>query len=55
MLEMKCKQCGKELTAKNESAMIKATKAHFKTEHALLPVSDAMIEDSVKKNAKTVR
>ena len=55
MLQMKCKQCGESMTAKDQNAMVKAVKAHFKKEHTFLPVSDSMIEAAVKKDAKTVK
>ena len=55
MLEMKCKQCGESLKAKDSSAMFKAAKAHFKKEHGLFPVSDAQIKAAVQQNAKQVK
>ena len=55
MLQMKCKQCSESMTAKDQNAMIKAAKAHFKKEHSFLPVSDAQIEAAVKNDAKTVK
>ena len=55
MREMKCKQCSETVTAKDDKALVKAAKAHFKKEHSLLPVTDAQIEATVKANAKTVK
>ena len=55
MREMKCKQCGETVTAKDDKALVKAAKAHFKKEHPLLPVTDAQIAEVVKKDAKTVK
>ena len=52
---MKCKQCSETVAAKDEQALIKAVKAHFKKEHSFLPVSDGMIEAAVKKDAKKVK
>ena len=55
MREMTCKQCGATVTAKNDKALANAVKAHFREKHVLLPVTDAVIADTVKKNAKTVK
>ena len=55
MRELKCKRCDETVTAKDDKELIKMVKAHFKKEHSLLPVTDAMIADNVKKNAKTVK
>ena len=55
MREIKCKQCGDKVTAKDDAALIKAVKAHFNKEHFLLPVTDAKIAAVVKKDAKTVK
>ena len=55
MREMVCKQCGETVTAKDDKALVRAAKAHFKKKHFLLPVTDAEIADTVKKSAKTVK
>ena len=55
MLEMKCKQCGETVTAKDEKALITAVKAHFKKQHPFLPVTDERIEAAVKQDAKPVK
>ena len=55
MREIKCKQCGEMVTAKDDKELFKIVKAHFKKEHFLLPATDAMLKDNEKKNAKTVK
>ena len=55
MREMTCRQCGATVTAKDDKALVNAVKAHFRKKHSLLPVTDAVIADTVKKDAKTVK
>jgi len=55
MLEMTCKICDETIQAKDEAALIKSAKAHFKTKHRFLPVSDEKVEETVKKDAKKVK
>ena len=55
MFEMTCKRCSERVTAKDEKALLKAAKTHFKKKHPLLPVSDEQIEVAVKQDAKKVK
>ena len=55
MLEMKCKQCGEVFKAKDENALFHAAKAHFHKEHALLPVTDEQIKETIKEHAKVLK
>ena len=55
MREVTCKQCGATVEAKDDKALANAVEAHFRKKHPLLPVTDSVIADTVKKSAKTVK